>query len=296
MPIKGYISQGRGGLYTAVEDGSGCEYVLRAKKKFRRMHMQPLVGDIIDFTPGQSSTDEHGWIEEIYPRKNQMIRPPVANISMMLVLIACEPSPDWGLLDRLLIQAQKNSIAPVIVVTKCDMDGGRLFEHAREVYHTAGYPVEPMAYKSRDHLLALKDRLRTEFACLCGQSGVGKSTLLNQLLEIETQTGSLSEHIKRGRNTTRHTQLFHAGELYLFDTPGFSLLEEGSPEDPVLIQDHYPEFKPYLNNCRFSPCFHDKEPGCAVKAALNDMIHPERYARYLDILHINQELWKERYK
>ena len=296
MLIRGTISQGRGGLYTAVENGTGTEYVLRAKKKFRRMHIQPLVGDIIDFTPGQADSDEHGWIEEIHPRQNEMTRPPVANITLMLTLIASEPAPDWGLLDRMLIQAQKKSVKSLIVVTKCDLDGGLMYEQAQAVYQTAGFRVLPMAYGSREDLSGIRSVLKGEHACLSGQSGVGKSTLLNQLLNIDTQTGSLSEHIKRGRNTTRHTQLFHVDEIWLFDTPGFFLLVEENAEEPVLLQDYYPEFKPFKDKCRFSPCFHDKEPGCSVKAAVDTTIHRDRYRRYVDILHKDQELWKERFK
>lgn len=294
MP-NGIIVQGRGGLYTVADDRTGEEFILRARKIFRRAHLQPLVGDKVLYTPGLQK-DEHGWISEILPRNNQLIRPPVSNISLMLILIASVPEPDFGLVDRLLVIAARKDIKPMIVVTKADLDFGLLYDKTRKTYAGTGCAVVRVAMGCDDDIDRLKLKLNHEFACLCGQSGVGKSTLLNRLLHLNTETGQLSERIERGKNTTRHTQLFHAGNCYLFDTPGFTLLEEDVTEDPVSLQKMYPEFQPYLGKCRFNPCYHDKEPGCAIKALVGKEVHPDRYRRYLDLLHHDMDIWKDRYR
>lgn len=294
MP-HGVISQGRGGLYTVIEDETGFSYILRAKKIFRRIGIQPTVGDYITFTPGNQS-DEHGWIEEIDRRTNFLTRPPVANISLIMILAAPVPEPDWLLIDKLLIQAQKQGIKSMIVVTKCDLDAGSLFKNTQENYSKARCSIERIAKNNREDLSALKNKLHNEHACLAGQSGVGKSTLLNALLDLDEQTGALSMHIQRGKNTTRHTQLFRNKDICLFDTPGFTLLEEENNEDPVNLQMWYPEFQPYLDKCRFQPCYHDKEPDCAIKSHVGTDIPYGRYHRYIDLLHHDREQWKSRFQ
>lgn len=292
--INGTIIRGQGGLYTA-KDENGIEYVLRAKKKFRHQHMTPLVGDHILLTKGEIS-DEHGWIEEILPRSSCCFRPQVANVSLMAVVIAASPEPDWLLVDKLLIFAFSENLRAVIIVNKDDM-GGETAREAQRQYKNSNAEVFVVSALSGDGLDPLKERLKGETVCFSGQSGVGKSTLLNSLLHTNVLTGSISEKIARGKNTTRHAELFDSEGFSVLDTPGFSLLEMDEKRmDPVLLQDEYPEFAPYIGQCRFQPCYHQSEPDCAVRAAVaQGMIPKERVERYYILLEEMRQAWRKRY-
>ena len=293
--MEGIIIRGRGGLYTA-RDGAGREYVLRAKKKFRRQGMSPLVGDRILFTPGEIS-DEHGWVEEILPRKSQCLRPPVANVTLLCVVVAPRPAPDWLLVDKLLIYARKQGIRPLLIMNKADDEGAdATFAQMQAMY--AGAEAEMMAVSAREKngLQPLEARLAGETCCFSGQSGVGKSTLLNALFGLGVETGEISEKIQRGKNTTRHAELFVRGDAQVIDTPGFSLLEMDEVFDPVLLREYYPEFQPYEGKCRFAPCYHGSEPGCAVlQAAKSGLINGDRLDRYHILLADCRQAWRNRY-
>ena len=283
-----------GGLYTA-KDADGNEYTLRAKKKFRRLKMSPLVGDDILLTKGEIS-DEHGWIEEILPRRSECFRPPVANITLMAIVIAAQPEPDFLLVDKLLILAGREKLKALLIVNKDDM-GGALAEDVRLQYAGAGAPVYAVSAESGKGLTALKDALRNETVCFSGQSGVGKSTLLNALLDLNVLIGEISKKIMRGKNTTRHAELYEADGFRVLDTPGFSLLTLADEKmDPVLLQDEYREFSRYEGQCRFQPCYHLSEPGCAVlQAAQDGAISAERLKRYHLLLNDLKQAWRERY-
>ncbi len=293
--MEGIIIRGRGGLYTA-RDGAGREYVLRAKKKFRRQGMSPLVGDRILFTPGEIS-DEHGWVEEILPRQSQCLRPPVANVTFLCVVVAPRPAPDWLLVDKLLIYARKQGIRPLLIMNKADDEGAEAtFAQMQAMY--AGAEAEMLAVSAREKngLQPLEARLAGETCCFSGQSGVGKSTLLNALFGLGVETGEISEKIQRGKNTTRHAELFARGDAQVIDTPGFSLLEMDEVFDPVLLREYYPEFQPYEGKCRFAPCYHGSEPGCAVlQAAKSGLINGERLERYHILLADCRQAWRNRY-
>ncbi len=293
--MEGIIIRGRGGLYTA-RDGAGREYVLRAKKKFRRQGMSPLVGDRILFTPGEIS-DEHGWVEEILPRQSQCLRPPVANVTFLCVVVAPRPAPDWLLVDKLLIYARKQGIRPLLIMNKADDEGAEAtFAQMQAMY--AGAEAEMLAVSAREKngLQPLEARLAGETCCFSGQSGVGKSTLLNALFGLGVETGEISEKIQRGKNTTRHAELFARGDAQVIDTPGFSLLEMDEVFDPVLLREYYPEFQPYEGKCRFAPCYHGSEPGCAVlQAAKSGLINGERLDRYHILLADCRQAWRNRY-
>lgn len=293
--MEGIIIRGRGGLYTA-RDGAGREYVLRAKKKFRRQGMSPLVGDRILFTPGEIS-DEHGWVEEILPRQSQCLRPPVANVTFLCVVVAPRPAPDWLLVDKLLIYARKQGIRPLLIMNKADDEGAEAtFAQMQAMY--AGAEAEMLAVSAREKngIQPLEARLAGETCCFSGQSGVGKSTLLNALFGLGVETGEISEKIQRGKNTTRHAELFARGDAQVIDTPGFSLLEMDEVFDPVLLREYYPEFQPYEGKCRFAPCYHGSEPGCAVlQAAKSGLINGERLDRYHILLADCRQAWRNRY-
>ncbi|MBQ9263758.1 MAG: ribosome small subunit-dependent GTPase A [Clostridia bacterium] len=293
--MEGIIVQGRGGLYT-VRDQEGIEYVLRAKKKFRWEGLSPLVGDRISFTPGEIS-DEHGWIETIHPRISQCLRPPVANVTLLCIIVAPQPAPDWLLVDKLLIFARKQSLKPLLIVNKTDLDDGDTsIRLAQSMYAGAEMEVYSASAREERGLAEIRQRLSGETCCFSGQSGVGKSTLLNALFGLTQETGDISRKILRGKNTTRHAQLFTFDDIQVIDTPGFSLLEMDEVFDPVLLRDYYPEFAPYEGQCRFSPCYHGSEPGCAVlKAAQEGAIHPQRLERYHTLLADCRQKWRERY-
>lgn len=288
---EGQIIEGRGGLYT-VSDGDQNTYVLRAKKKFRRQHMTPLVGDRVLFTPGEG--EEHGWLEEILPRSSECLRPPVANITLLALVTAAAPAPDWLLLDKLLLGARMQGMRAVLVVNKCDL-GMETAEKARRDYAGADLPVICLSAARGEGLDALKDMLHGETVCFAGQSGVGKSTLLNAILGLQLETGAISR-IERGKHTTRHASLIACGDIRVMDTPGFSLLEFEQVMDPVELKDYYPEFAPYEGKCRFQPCYHGSEPGCAVRQAeAAGSISSARMERYRDLLEKTRQLWRERY-
>ena len=292
---RGIIICGRGGFYT-VRDEAGEEFTLRAKKKFRRQGISPLVGDRVLFTPGEGE-DEDGWGEEILPRQSQCLRPPVANVTLLCIVAAHSPAPDWLLVDKLLIFAGKQAIRPLLMINKVDMDGAaETVRLAKQMYAGAEMDVLGVSARTGEGLDAVKASLSGQICCFSGQSGVGKSTLLNAAFGLKQETGEISRKIQRGKNTTRHAQLFTFDSVMVIDTPGFSLLEMDEVFDPVLLRDYYPEFAPYAGACRFSPCYHGSEPGCAVlRAAREGKIDPRRLERYHTLLADCRQAWRDRY-
>ena len=284
--------QGLGGLYT-VRDEVGTVYVLRAKGKFRRMKLTPLVGDNVIFTPGTG--DEHGWVDEILPRISLSIRPPAANVQLMIVVVAPSPAPDLLLVDRLLVGARQQHMDVLLVLNKRELDLALPGQLAKE-YEKADISFLPVSAIQSDGLELLKEKMVGKLCCLAGQSGVGKSTILNTLFGFSLKTGEISTRIERGRHTTRHAELLQKDGLEVLDTPGFSLWEMTEPMDPVFLQEYYPELVPYLNKCKFSPCYHHTEPGCQVLAAVNrGELSRERIARYHTLLCEWKQAWRERY-
>lgn len=289
---EGVIVKGVGGLYYARGEDGGT-HVLRARGIFRRRHITPMVGDRVRFTPGQG--EEHGWVEEILPRESQLVRPPVANVRYLVIVLAPAPSPDYLLIDTLIAMALRQGIRPALVVNKCDLDGGT-YEAVRSDYAGLGAPLLAVSALSGQGMDGLRSLLASGVCCLAGQSGVGKSTLLCAATGLRLQTGEISQKIHRGRHTTRHAELLFSGEYRVLDTPGFSLLELWDGLEPIRLKEYYPEFAPYEGQCRFSPCYHLSEPGCAVlKAARAGEISQARLERYHLLLKKAQEAWRNRY-
>ena len=290
---KGTILRGIGSFYTVSEDGTGEQHTLRAKKKFRREKITPLPGDRIEFSPGEG--EEHGWIEEILPRRTLCLRPPAANVETLVIVAAPVPEADLLLADRQIARAFHQGMRVLMAVNKIDLDPG-LPERLREEYAPAGVPVFPVSAREGTGLEPLREAMRGSLCCLTGQSGAGKSTLLNALMGLELETGEISRKIARGKNTTRHAELIERDGLRVMDTAGFSLLEPERDLPPEELKERYPEFRPREGKCRFRECLHDREPGCAVaEAAAAGRISPARWERYRLLLAEIREVWRNRY-
>ena len=290
--LHGRIIEGRGGFYTIKSDEKQ-EYTLRAKGRFRLENIKPLIGDNVRFYPPQG--EEEGWIEEILPRTSQLIRPPAANIELMLITIASVPMVDLLLIDRMLVRARQEGIACAVLYNKVDVD--REFgEEIQQQYRQADTPFFLVSAFEKQGLEAVREHMKGKLCCMAGQSGVGKSTLLNALLDIDLETGDLSQRTERGKHTTRHTTLIEEKGLMVLDTPGFSLLDLDKNMEPVELQNYYPEFTPYGGQCYFSPCYHEKEPNCKVLEAMNEgKIDSARMERYHVLLTETKENWRGRY-
>jgi len=293
MERTGVILRGIGGFYTAM-DGGGEGYTLRAQGKLRRERLKPKVGDRVELLPGEG--EEHGWITRVLPRRNELVRPPVANIDVIVIVVAAaSPDPDLLMADRLMLNARRAGIDVQLVINKCDLDPDRAEDIARQY---RGAEVSPLRVCARggEGLEALRERLRGRVHALAGQSGAGKSTMINALYGLELETGDLSRKIERGKNTTRHCQLIPVeGGGMVLDTPGFSLL--GSELfDPVELKDSWPEFAAFEGRCFFQPCYHATEPRCAVREAVAaGQIDARRHGRYVELLDEIRIRWRDRY-
>ncbi|MBR6966198.1 MAG: ribosome small subunit-dependent GTPase A [Clostridia bacterium] len=289
---RGTLMLGIGSFYT-VKDQEGRLHTLRCRKKFRRMGLSPLTGDELLFSPGEG--EGHGWIEEILPRKTVCLRPPVANVTLLVIVLAPEPEPDLLLTDRMISRAAAQEMNVLIAVNKTDLDRGLAAEIAEE-YRSSGVRIIPVSARNGTGLDDLREAMNGSLCCLTGQSGAGKSTLLNALMGLHLETGDISRKIARGKNTTRQSELIEKDGLRVMDTAGFNLLETEKSLPPEMLRERYPDFRPYEGKCRFNECLHDREPGCAVQAAADaGMIHRERLRRYRQLLAETRESWRERY-
>jgi len=289
---RGTLVRGIGSFYTA-RDPDGNEFTLRCKKKFRHLGMSPMTGDEVLFTKGEG--EAHGWIEEILPRKTVCLRPPVANVERLVLVISPVPEPDMLLADRQISRAFAQGMEVIIAVNKSDLDSG-LADRIREQYAEAGIPVYRVSAREKAGLEELKEAMRGSLCCMTGQSGAGKSTLLNALLGLELETGDISRKISRGKNTTRQSEMIEKDGIRVMDTAGFNLLEPEKQLEPEKLKERYPEFREYEGKCRFRECLHDREPGCAVTEAMaQGKLNSRRVERYRQLLEETREIWRTRY-
>lgn len=291
--MEGSILRGIGSFYTVLCDEDHQEYTLRAQKKLRHQKLTPMVGDRVRFTPGQG--EEDGWLEEILPRKSMLIRPSVANVDMLMLVMASVPQPDLMLCDKLILRANAGNMTPAICVNKIDL-GDELARQIEQEYAGTQLRVFAVSAATGEGVDALREAMRGKVTCLAGQSAVGKSSLLNALFGLELETGGLSRKTERGRHTTRRSEMMAVDGMFVLDTPGFSLLEIEDGMEPEAFAQLYPEYNALAGECRFQPCMHDREPGCAVHAAVDrGELSPQRWARYRELLAEVKEKWKGRY-
>ena len=283
--------------YRIIKALSGFYYVqtedvvveCRARGRFRRQDQSPLVGDFVRIT----RQGDKGVLEALLPRKNAFIRPTVANIDQLVVLASCAiPVTEPFLIDRVLAIAQLQNVPALVVVNKDDLAPA---QPLAEIYRRVGVPVLVTSAETGEGIEALREALAGKLSCLTGNSGVGKSSLLNRACpQLQLPVGEVSEKLGRGRHTTRHIELYSLGSnTFVADTPGFSAFDTERMElvHKEQLQYAFPEFAPYLGHCQFPDCAHRKEPGCAVRKALAEgKIGQTRYSSYERLYELASQL------
>lgn len=279
--MTGKIIKGIAGFYY-VHDGVSNVYECKAKGIFRNKKIKPLVGDNVEFTV-LSEEEGTGNIVDILKRDNELIRPAVANIDQaMIVFAVTDPEPNLNLLDRFLVTMEAQDVPVVICFNKKDLATAEETQKLTSIYEAAGYEVHLTNAKSGEGIEEIRGILRGKTTALAGPSGVGKSSITNEIQpEAAMETGDISEKIRRGKHTTRHSELFFVeSETYVMDTPGFSsmFVENMKPEE---LQHYFPEFEEFVPDCRFLGCVHIGERECGVKDALKaGKLSKSRYENY----------------
>ncbi len=282
--MTGQIIKGVGGLY-AVKDGTKI-YQCRARGIFRKTNEKPLVGDHVDYEI-TSEEDSEGSITAIHERKNRLIRPEAANVDLILVVFSVkDPDPNYDMLNRYLCMMKDAEIPTMLTVTKTDLADEAKKKEIRDIFINTEIPLVFLSSKSGEGIEELRGFIKGKTVIMAGPSGVGKSSLLNLLTGQEIMaTGELSRKIRRGKNTTRHTEIFSLDDdTLILDSPGFTSVDISfiEPENLVL---YFPEFMPYIGGCNFSSCRHLKEPGCRIKQAVEEGdISRTRYQSYCTFL------------
>ncbi len=289
---QGRIVKGVGGFFSVLLADSSV-VICKARGRFRNERVVPLVGDLAEISMPESG---YAAIDKLLPRKNALLRPPVANIDQLVIVVAASaPKPDWLLVDKLILQAAQLRVAPLLVLNKLDECDQSVVDTFLEDYSAAFSPLL-VSSKSGEGLDELSERLRERISCFAGQSAVGKSSLLNALFPgLALETGGLAKKTERGRHTTRQAELWPFLGGAVLDTPGFSLFELDELSQQTLDAG-WPEFGNAPQNCRFAGCRHLSEPGCAVKQLLSQGALPRgRYERYVEIAMEIEQRRKHRY-
>lgn len=278
--MEGTIVKGIGGFYYVKTTEGTIE--CKARGKFRHTDLTPMVGDKVEITVKNNK----GVIEKIFERASELIRPYVSNVTQAFVIFTfANPELNLDLLNRFLVLCESNNINAVICFNKIDLINIEEYKNIIEMFEKAGYDIVYLKAKEGYGIDQLEEKLKDNITVFCGPSGSGKSTLLNALTGSEVmKTGIVSEKVGRGKHTTRHSELVEYGSGFIVDTPGFSSLDISYMEKEEL-QKYFPEFDSYVHQCKFTGCMHNKEPQCAVKAAVEENeISPLRYNFYINIL------------
>ena len=290
MTEPGLLLKGVGSFYEVLTE-SGEIVTCKARGAFRREGLVPTVGDRVEI---ERKEQGYAQLAAILPRRNLLVRPPVANVDqLMIVVSASVPEPDWLLLDRLIISAFRTGIEPIPVLNKIDDADASIAERFYTEY--GAFETLSVSAESGEGIDALRARLTGKVSCFAGQSAVGKSSLLNTVFpDLHLETGTLSRKTERGRHTTRHAELLPYANGAVLDTPGFSMFETECLEQNEL-DACYPEFRRALP-CRFPGCMHVSEPDCGVKPLLKTgELSEGRYERYCEIALDYQTRRKHRY-
>ena len=271
----GKIIKLTGGFYY-IKSGDEV-FETRARGNFRHSKVEPIVGDDVEFKYEEKTL---GYIEKVYPRKNMLTRPKVSNVDLALIVIpVLDPKYNLVIIDKTIIQAEYQGIDLAIIINKSDLDRSSA-EELTKIYKNSEFKTFMISNKD-DNIEDLRDYLHGKTVALCGVSGAGKSTITSRILNKEVEVGRVSEKTKRGKHTTRHTEILYNDDIYIFDTPGFSSLTLKIDEED--LKNYFREFKNF-NNCKFNNCNHIKEPKCAVKDAVDrGQIEKSRYENYLYI-------------
>ncbi len=283
--MQGKIIKGIAGFYY-VHDGHSRVFECKAKGVFRNKNIKPLVGDNVEFDIIDEK-EQIGNITSVCERQNSIIRPAAANVDQAVIVFAVKnPEPNLDLLDRFLVMMEYQDIPCNIIFNKCDLADDILVDKLKGIYSSTAYNVKFISVTDESGMESIRSIFSGKTTVLAGPSGVGKSSFMNWLNpEAFMEIGALSEKLKRGKHTTRHSELFPVGDnSYVMDTPGFSSLNIDFVEHDTL-RYYFPEFDNFEGKCRFNGCLHDKEPNCAVKQALEDgIISSERYKNYVYLL------------
>lgn len=275
---QGIILRGIGGFYYV--ETADAVYTCRARGNFRRQGITPVAGDRVEIEVQPSG---EGFLTRVFERHNSLLRPPVANLDLLvLVASVCQPTTNTLVLDKMIAIAEKKGITPIVVINKADLADPTELE---ETYRKAGLECYIASALRPETLEPLRKRLAGHVSVFSGNSGVGKSSILNAIdPTLVLETGEISQKLGRGRHTTRTATLYHLADGYIVDTPGFSSLdlEQVEPINKDELPDCFREFAPFVGDCRFIGCAHYKEPNCGVRQAVEEgLIARSRYDSYV---------------
>ncbi len=289
MIKEGIILKGIGGFYY-VETDEGV-FECKAKGKFRSRKISPVAGDRVRVT---IINDKDNTVDEIFDRKNCLKRPPVANIDKLIIVVSSvKPKPNTLIIDKMTVLAEKNNIEPVIVITKTDL---HFDEELVNIYRSAGYRVYTFSTQDRSELDNIKSELKGCISAFTGNSGVGKSTLINALNgDLNLETGEISDKLGRGRHTTRQAEIFHVAEGLVIDTAGFSSIDFTA--DNLIFADElqhfFREFGEAIGECRFTGCNHLGDKGCKIcELVEKGTISKSRYESYISMFNETKDYKK----
>ena len=278
--MEGTIIKAISGFYYVKTDHEVIE--CKARGKFRYTELTPMVGDKVEI----SVKDNKGVVEKVFKRHSQLIRPVVANITQAFVVFSLKnPDLNLNLLNKFLLLCEFNNLKAIVCFNKMDLISAEEKKEAIDMVESAGYEVLFLKAKEGYGLQVIKEKLADNLSVFCGPSGVGKSTILNNIVGREAMlTGEISAKVGRGKHTTRHSELIDVEDGFVVDTPGFSSLDLSFiPKEK--IQYCFPEFLDYINECRFTGCLHYKEPNCAIKEAVSkNIVNTKRYEFYVKTL------------